>query len=265
MKSSLFTAFLVGLAVAFMSISCQPSTISISVPLTEAVAVSPRQIEFDAKGGSVTVAINATVNWAIDCSSSWVTSSILMGTPNDTQFTVSAQANTDSSPRTSTIIVKSSDCEGTIEIAVSQKAAEPVENQLAKLFGNYSITDALDYWGEKHSWGINISESTGDSKVSLEFFYNGCYITGTVNLSERTITLPKHFELWNDNSSQDDFYSIKSVSGDKITFDSTTTITFDSNFSKIILPPFGIYVTDKLGSNNGWETIYTNKLSFLKE
>ncbi len=265
MKSTFFNTFLVGLAAGCMFISCQPSVLSVAVPLDEAVAVSPRQIEFDAVGGSAAVVINSTVDWTIECAASWVTSSVLMGTPNDKQIIVSAQVNADPSPRSTTIIVKSSECEGTIEIAVTQKAAQS-DHPLAPLFGHYSITDALDYYDNKQSMGIIISEFTGDdTKVSLEFLFTGCYITGTVNLSERTITLPGEFELMSDISYRYEFCCIESFYDHEVSFATTTIISFDGNFSKIILPPFGIYVTDKqVDNNSGWYTLFSNKLSFLK-
>lgn len=267
-----FSYFKIGLAlsaVILLSFGCQPSLVTIDAPIAKSIAISPKEIDFDSNGGSEPLLINSTVNWKATCSDSWVSTSVLIGSPDDKQIVVTARENTGETSRNATITISSNECTGTIEIIIRQAAKAKPSHPLAAYFGTYTAANEKDYFGESHSPRIIISEYSGDNgkvNVGLDVLTSGVVkVTGIVNLSNNTIKIPGEVLLSSDNKESIYFYSVSPAGNDELTINAETTITMSNSFSALSLPSWGIYGQDKTNdANSGWGLLYLRTVSFTK-
>lgn len=90
-----------------------------------ALGVTPTTVNIPAKGGSATVAFSAPGDWEATSNAEWLTLSPSKGTAGDMTMTITAAANKETAPRTTTVKVSIPETGLSESVVVSQEAGEP--------------------------------------------------------------------------------------------------------------------------------------------
>ena len=106
--------FLTVAAAVAMTVSCKPD------PILEFKTASDSKSDFEAAGGSKTVAFTANYDWTAESSETWLTVSPASGTADAGSITLKAAENTGSAARTASVTVKMEDI--TIQVSCTQAA-----------------------------------------------------------------------------------------------------------------------------------------------
>lgn len=99
-----------------------------------AVKVSPGELSFESTGGSQTVQLTATVDWAVENQASWVTVVPMQGDPSKEVQTVNVTVDAnDNVERTATVTFKQADGTLSAKLTINQKANIPdIQESTAK-------------------------------------------------------------------------------------------------------------------------------------
>ena len=138
------------------------------------VKVSMKAVSFEAAGNSVTLTVEANVDWTVSCDAEWIRTVPVEGTPADKALVISAGANEGFEARTATLTVTASTASETVKItqlaAVPSLAVDPAFIELVPAEGqaiSVNVSSNAPWTASCDKDWVVISNPEGDASADV--------------------------------------------------------------------------------------------------